>query len=161
VFRIRVPLLRDRPGDLPLLAEHLLAEAAERGVRAEGITAAALKALVRRRWPGNVRELRNVLERAATLAGGGPIEPEHVAGDEATVGGALPPGLLDVPLKEAKHLFALHYARYAVERHDGSVAAAARAAGVTRQTLYRAISDGEKLEREVAGEEEEPSEPGA
>ena len=64
---LRLPPLRERPGDIPLLAEHFLAEAApELGARA--LTPAALARLLAHDWPGNARELRNTLRRAAALS---------------------------------------------------------------------------------------------
>ncbi len=68
VFPIRLPPLRDRPGDVPLLVERFLAElASEHGV-AKTVSPDALAALGRYHWPGNVRELRNALERAFIVA---------------------------------------------------------------------------------------------
>ena len=71
VMPIRVPPLRERPEDIPLLAEHFLEQASRRskkGVRA--IAPESLQALVRYPWPGNVRELDNVIERAVIVATG-------------------------------------------------------------------------------------------
>jgi two-component system response regulator AtoC len=152
VFRLLVPPLRDRVGDLPLLCEHLLGQATDRGVPAAELSAEALRALSRRSWPGNVRQLRNALGRAATLAGGGTIGPEHVSEDDEPQPLGLEAGALDLPLREARQLFCLHYARRRVEEANGSIAAASRAAGVSRQTLYRTLAEGEELERRLAGD---------
>jgi formate hydrogenlyase transcriptional activator len=74
VFPIRVPPLRERSGDIPLLAKHLAAHYARRvGRRVEGITDDALAALAEYTWPGNVRELQNVIERAVILATNGVV----------------------------------------------------------------------------------------
>ena len=73
VFPIRVPPLRERPGDVLPLAERFCEQAGGRG-----LSAAARRALSAHLWPGNVRELRNVIERAAILAGGGTVEAEHL-----------------------------------------------------------------------------------
>src|SRR6185369_9493165 len=68
-FPIRIPPLRERREDIPLLADHFLAGAAERHRKwIRGIEPAALELLTRFDWPGNVRELSNELERAAALA---------------------------------------------------------------------------------------------
>lgn len=78
VFEIRMPPLRERPGDLPLLCESILADLNRRHQCAvEGLSPAALDALRSRPWPGNVRELRNALERAVILAGSGVLQPGH------------------------------------------------------------------------------------
>jgi two-component system nitrogen regulation response regulator GlnG len=75
VYPIHLPPLRDRPGDLSLLAERLL-----RQIRTPppALTPEALTELERRTWPGNVRELKNALEHAAIVSRGEPIRPEHL-----------------------------------------------------------------------------------
>jgi two-component system, NtrC family, nitrogen regulation response regulator NtrX len=70
VFPIRVPALRERPGDIPLLADAFIAAfCKENGLRAKAAEPRVYEALGRRKWPGNVRELKNVVERAAILSG--------------------------------------------------------------------------------------------
>src|SRR5262249_25715514 len=72
VFPIRLPPLRDRREDIPLLAGRWLARSARgSGKRIDGIDADALDALVRFNWPGNVRELQNEIERAVALGANG------------------------------------------------------------------------------------------
>ncbi|HKB09318.1 MAG TPA: sigma 54-interacting transcriptional regulator, partial [Vicinamibacterales bacterium] len=71
VFPIRLPALRERPGDIPALAEHFAAIVAEQnGWKPRGFDRAALDELARYAWPGNVRELRNVVERLLLLTDG-------------------------------------------------------------------------------------------
>ena len=71
VMPIRVPALRERPEDIPLLAEHFLEQASRRSKKSvRAIAPASLQALVRYPWPGNVRELDNVIERAVIVATG-------------------------------------------------------------------------------------------
>jgi DNA-binding NtrC family response regulator len=78
VFPIEVPALRERPEDLPELAEHLLARLGADSPR-KMLTAEALSALRQHHWPGNVRELAHVLERAVILAGDlSDISAEHI-----------------------------------------------------------------------------------
>ena len=73
VVEIRVPPLRDRRDDIPLLAEHFLKRfVRETGRKIRGFTPAAMKKMEEYHWPGNVRELRNVIERAVAL-GYGPV----------------------------------------------------------------------------------------
>jgi len=143
VFRLRLPPLRERLEDVRAIAEHMLDAMREAGRGTGVLSQGALRALLKRRWPGNVRELRNALERAVVLAGGGDIEAEHVAAEDAPAGARalLDSDLLLLPLKEAKARFALIYAREAIKRAGGSVPAAAQLAGVTRQTLYRLIAE--------------------
>ena len=68
VFPIQLPPLRNRPGDLDLIADHLLAQLNRRDGRRVELTRAARERLRLHRWPGNVRELRNVIERAFIMA---------------------------------------------------------------------------------------------
>lgn len=78
VFEIRMPPLRARLDDLPLLCESIIADLNQRHqCSVEGLSPAALQALRAQPWPGNVRELRNALERAVILAGSGLLEPRH------------------------------------------------------------------------------------
>jgi len=72
-FIIKIPALRERPEDIPSLAEHFLALIS--GAAGFKITDEAMQVLVRYAWPGNVRELRNVIERAVILSSGERIEP--------------------------------------------------------------------------------------
>jgi DNA-binding NtrC family response regulator len=78
-FRLSLPPLRSRSGDVQLLADHLLREASTRlGIESAGITNDALAVLLAYEWPGNVRELRNALVSSLVLAGGVPIQPTHL-----------------------------------------------------------------------------------
>jgi len=80
VFGIHLPSLRERKEDLPILAQHLVAQLAERhGRPARFMSSAALEALQFHSWPGNVRELRNVIERAVIICSGPQIERHHFA----------------------------------------------------------------------------------
>ena len=80
VVEIEIPPLRARPGDVPVLAERLLAKAAAAANRpAPSLSNEALNALIAHSWPGNVRELENALLRAVVLAAGNVIRPEHLA----------------------------------------------------------------------------------
>ncbi|MDH5670336.1 MAG: sigma-54 dependent transcriptional regulator [Nitrospira sp.] len=82
VFPITVPPLRERAGDIPMLARHFAASAATRnGVGQPVLSESALAHLQRLPWKGNVRELENIMERAVLLAGHGPVLPEHCPGE--------------------------------------------------------------------------------
>jgi transcriptional regulator with GAF, ATPase, and Fis domain len=84
VIRIEVPPLRERKEDLPALAEAFMMDM---GRPPSDLTPKSLEQLLRHTWPGNIRELRHALERAALLAGTGPIEPRHL-GLDALGGGS-------------------------------------------------------------------------
>jgi len=71
VFPIHVPPLRERPGDIPLLARHFVQQAAQRMRKViDTIPSETMDALIHYRWPGNIRELENVIERAVILSPG-------------------------------------------------------------------------------------------
>jgi DNA-binding NtrC family response regulator len=74
VVRIALPPLRERPEDIPLLANRFLADAAPQG--GHFLSADAIRDLQGRDWPGNVRELENAIRRAAALAAGSELTPE-------------------------------------------------------------------------------------
>ena len=97
VVSLTLPPLRERRGDIPLLAEHFLAKyAADLGERA--VAPEALDRLAAHDWPGNVRELENVIQRAMVMATGGVILPEHLPLPPVPVGatGATDATLTDV-----------------------------------------------------------------
>lgn len=80
VISIKLPTLRERKDDIPLLVNHFIVRYAEKmKMQVKGISKNALDLLISNDWPGNVRELENVLERALILSFGGKIEPEHLS----------------------------------------------------------------------------------
>ncbi|HEX4136740.1 MAG TPA: sigma-54 dependent transcriptional regulator [Bryobacteraceae bacterium] len=82
VFHIALPPLRDRKDDIPAISEAILGNLNKKhGCRISGLHAGTLEKFQNYGWPGNVRELRNVLERAAIMAGEGMILPKHVSMD--------------------------------------------------------------------------------
>jgi two-component system nitrogen regulation response regulator GlnG len=89
VFHIHIPPLRARTDDIPVLAAHFLrlATGAESSKR---LTKAAIAELTSRPWHGNVRELRNAVERAAVVARGDEVEPEHFPPPSAVFAAAHP-----------------------------------------------------------------------
>ena len=75
VFPIRIPPLRDRKGDIPLLVSYFVQKLAkEMQKRIEGVSAAVMKGLTAYDWPGNIRELENFIERAVLLTRGKSLE---------------------------------------------------------------------------------------
>src|SRR5207342_1954434 len=79
VFAFRLPPLRERKEDLPLLVQAFINEFNARNQKAiAGVDNQAMRALEQHSWPGNVRELRNVIERATIIAAGPMIEPKHL-----------------------------------------------------------------------------------
>ncbi len=146
VIAITLPALRERAGDVGLLAYHFLGRYGRNRERPlEGIDAAALQVLEAYTWPGNVRELQNVIERACALADGPTLQvpdlPEHVRGRGRPAPAA--PGR-DLPLREARdawlHAFTQEYLTELLRRHGGNISQAAKTAGVDRKTLHRLLT---------------------
>jgi Nif-specific regulatory protein len=79
VFPIRIPPLRERRGDIPMLIKHLIKKYSNQHISVAG---GALKALEQYDWPGNVRQLENVIQRALILCDGDKILPEHIVIEE-------------------------------------------------------------------------------
>lgn len=126
-LRLRLPPLRERPDDVPLLVHHLLARHA--GEAAE-VSAGALRALRAYRWPGNVRELENALHRATVLARGGPVEVRHLPEEVRPPAGDAPEPLLSLEEVERQHIVRVLAAS---KDYD----AAARMLGIDKATLWR------------------------
>jgi two-component system NtrC family response regulator len=128
---VKIPPLRERPGDAVLLAQAFLERyARELGRNLRGFTADALGALEAHAWPGNVREMENLIKRATIMADGNQITAADLGLD---TGHAKPQPF---NLRQARE----HAERLAVSRalahSDGSIAQAAELLGITRPTLY-------------------------
>ena len=78
VFQIELPALRERPEDIPLMAERFAQRVQQRSKQNVRILPETSVELQRRSWPGNVRELRNAIEHGALIARGSAIAPEHL-----------------------------------------------------------------------------------
>ncbi|HTO92388.1 MAG TPA: sigma-54 dependent transcriptional regulator [Candidatus Sulfotelmatobacter sp.] len=136
VLPIRVPALRERPGDVGLLARHFLERfCVAEGRRVKTLSPASLQLLENYSWPGNVRELRNLMERAAILVEPDVIEPEAlVVWLESTPGADEAVGLRgEIERREAEAV------RKALEAAGGNVTQAATALGIDRTNLHRKL----------------------
>jgi DNA-binding NtrC family response regulator len=92
VVEIRVPPLRERKSDVPILAEHFLRRfIRETGRKIRGFTPAAVRKMEDYNWPGNVRELRNVVERAVALGTGPLLDVNDIWLSSLEIGGSTPP----------------------------------------------------------------------
>jgi PAS domain S-box-containing protein len=161
VVPIRLPALRERRDDLPLLAQHFIERFREETGRAiEGVSPEAMTELLDYPWPGNVRELENAIEYAFVKTREGWIEPEHLPpeinrGREATAGPTGKNGDPAAPVGAAASSVELPAPEGVQRRVDpaaGSleevlratgwnVAKAARRLGVSRTTLYKRIEE--------------------
>jgi transcriptional regulator with PAS, ATPase and Fis domain len=129
VFDIRIPPLRERRGDIPLLADAFLQEfERSTGCSAAGVTPDARAALVCHDWPGNVRELHNALERAVILCDGELITAKHLSLQvSSAVAPRRLPRLADVERLTIEQV---------LSESDGNKSKAARRLGITRTQLY-------------------------
>jgi two-component system, NtrC family, response regulator HydG len=156
VVTIRLPPLRERRDDVPLLVDRFVREFAEvHGRTVTGVTTAAMAKLANYAWPGNVRQLRNVMETAVLVTPGTSIDvanlPAEIASVQAPLAAAEPafaaPSApastasplddLVMPLEEVERILV----RNALRRSDGNRERAAKALGISERTLYRKIKE--------------------
>ncbi len=140
VIPIFVPPLRDRERDIPLLADHFMAELSrEYGRRAKRLDPAAVVRLQSYPWPGNVRELRNVIERLMIMVPGDVITLPDLAFLEGTAA-ARASSPIDEPagtLHDARERFEREYILRALAAQNGNISRTAEVLGVERSNLYR------------------------
>lgn len=130
---IRLPPLRERLEDIPLLANHFLVQHVARYERhIEGFSSAAMAALIAHPWPGNVRELQHAVERAVLMSRGSRIEAADLGLRRRADGSVL---MDELTLEEAERLLV----EKAVDRYQGNVSKAADALGLSRSALYRRL----------------------
>ncbi|MDO7834905.1 PEP-CTERM-box response regulator transcription factor [Sphingobium sp. HBC34] len=129
---VRIPMLKDRPGDPALLARHFLTRfARDMNPQVKGLAPDALVALDSWTWPGNVRELENRMKRAVIMADGKLITAADLdLDDERADGGDV------VNLKAAREMADRRAIRRAIARTDGNISGAAKILGISRPTLY-------------------------
>lgn len=143
VVTIRVPPLRERTDDIPLLAQQLTARLAnEIGRKPPRITDTTMRKLTQYPWPGNVRELRNVLERAMLVSNGSELRTEDLFLEDShgniAPGSALPQREWEVrPLED----ITTAYVRAAVEAVGGNMRKASRMLQISPSTLYAKLRE--------------------
>jgi two-component system response regulator HydG len=167
VVNVRLPPLRERRDDIPLLAAAFLRRLAEANDRrVSGFTPAALAALEAAPWPGNVRELLHAVERAVILARGDLVDvgdlPEGLRRPLAGGGVASgAPGALTIPLGTPMEEIERLVIRETLRQTRGDKTLAAQILGIAPRTIYRKLDrdeTGRLLERPV-GASEEPETP--
>ncbi|MBN2232561.1 MAG: sigma-54-dependent Fis family transcriptional regulator [Deltaproteobacteria bacterium] len=162
VIPVEVPPLRERPEDIPLLANHFLRRFSGSG-NCDGtdkqLDADAMALLQHYAWPGNVRELKNLMERLAIMVPGPRIaaadlpaamreETDTSAATAAAAGGL--DEFMAPSFSEAVDRFESHYLRTKLREFDGNVSRTAAAIGITRRNLHRKIK---ALEIKAAAEQ--------
>jgi DNA-binding NtrC family response regulator len=132
-IEIRLPPLRDRREDIPILAAHFLRQHSEHYRKPlSGFDEGAIKALLAHAWPGNVRELDHAVERAVLMAQG---ESVRAADLGLRTGREGPPRLEEMSLEDVEALLI----KKALARFSGNVSHAANALGLSRSALYRRL----------------------
>ncbi len=141
VITVRMPPLREREGDIVLLATHFLDHYnAKFGKSCGPFTPAAMQMLENCRWEGNVRQLQHCIERAVALHAGGPLDVLHLCPGEGVLG-VTPdlPGELSGKARsyqDARAEFERDYLRCLLDSAAGNISEAARLSGIPRQNLY-------------------------
>ncbi|MDJ0389821.1 sigma-54 dependent transcriptional regulator [Roseomonas sp. E05] len=148
VVPLRVPALRERREDVPLLARYFMARTAETsGVPARELSEDVLAAMQAYDWPGNVRQLRNLVDWLLIMAPGGPGEPIRPEMLPPEVGAAAPAALkldrsseiMTLPLREARELFERQYLEAQLLRFGGNISRTANFVGMERSALHRKL----------------------
>jgi DNA-binding NtrC family response regulator len=142
VVQIRLPPLRARREDIPLLLQHFLRQfAAENGKTVDGFTPEAVEALCAYDWPGNIRELRNLVERMVVLGRGEKLTLRDVPSEVKEGGGTL--SRLPAPLKGATSMREAEKKMIvqALDANRGNRTRAAEQLGISRRTLHRKLHE--------------------
>jgi DNA-binding NtrC family response regulator len=135
VVEIRLPPLRERAGDIPELARHLLSGI---GRADQELSPRSIDRLARYEWPGNVRELENELHRASVLAGQNAIRERHLSPRLKRAAGSAPAAATGT-LAEQLRVAEREIVRVALAESKGNGTRAARALGLTRSGLFKKI----------------------
>jgi two-component system response regulator HydG len=144
VVPIRLPALRERPDDIPLLVQHFIEREGPRlGRRVTAVAAETMAELTRYAWPGNIRELRNVIERALVMSSGEVLRlPGPLRAHEAvSSSGAASDELGRTPFPELVRRKKIEWIREALERSGGNQRRAAELLGLHRPSLTRMIRE--------------------
>ena len=142
VLPIKLPPLRNRPEDIPLLSQHFIDKfSISLDKEIKGITSAAMSILLKHRWPGNVRELENVIERAVVLAEGKNLVPENFPSKlgEESLTDKMDDFLEEYSLKAAQKVLEKRLITRALEKTGGNRTRAARLLEISHPSLLSKI----------------------
>jgi DNA-binding NtrC family response regulator len=157
LITIRLPPLRERRSDIPLLARHIIGQvSASYGLGPASIAPSALDWLSAQPWPGNIRQLKQTLERTLLLVGRSELkQADFIAAEQHENGGAIGApgqrlGVDGMTLEQVER----HMIAKALEQHQGNISRVAKALGLSRTALYR------RLERHGLGADADQAETG-
>jgi len=145
VVPIAVPSLEERREDIPLLAEHFIADCnTNQGLALRALSDDASALMQTMIWPGNVRQLKNLIERVLILSdGSGPIEARELPGEDDTINEegrvVLSGALATLPLREAREAFEREYLLTQINRFGGNISRTANFVGMERSALHRKL----------------------
>ena len=149
LITLKLPPLRERRDDIPLLVDHFARSwASDSGTRAPQISAEAMQYLASLPYPGNIRQLKNLVERTLIVSGSPRLEAADFSAQyqlsmpAPATGASLSPGDFPLAGSSAASLEAIERQTIAdtLARHNGNISRAAAALGITRQTLYRKLA---------------------
>lgn len=134
LITLRLPALRERPGDIPALARHFAENfCKESGEVAPELTECAISYLSRLPYPGNIRELKNLVERTILISGTRRLDEEDFVNANTQAGNTVD----NIPVGSTLEEIEQNAIKVALRRHDGNISKVADSLGISRQTLYR------------------------
>jgi two-component system nitrogen regulation response regulator NtrX len=144
VVPIKVPPLRERREDIPLLVADFVADNAKKGLGEKKFSSGALQIMMQHHWPGNVRELRNFVERIMIMCPGETVDETKVGqllgivpADVVSVVSGLDADYHSLSYKEAKKLFERDFLKARLAGNDGNISQTAEQIGLERSHLHR------------------------
>jgi DNA-binding NtrC family response regulator len=152
VVKIDLPPLRERPEDIPLLAQHFVEKYAVQGKPIKAVSPQAMEALLNCRWPGNIRELENAIERAVVTSRDNAIQIENLPADVLQPATPKTPFSIDLEkplpdlLREVTEKVEHQYIKKALRKARGNVGRCARICGLSRRSISAKIAE-YKLEK--------------
>ena len=144
VIEIKVPPLRERKEDIPLLATIFAHEFSEKEGKKVKISEQVMEALKEYHWPGNVRQLKNIIERAVVLTKGDSLAL-HDLPEEFYPVGKIPEMMKTVTARKTLREIELHAIKEALQKCDGNKSKAARMLGISRKAFYKRLNDAPQM----------------
>jgi DNA-binding NtrC family response regulator len=147
VVKIDLPPLRDRPEDIPLLAQHFAEKYAAPGKQPKSISPQAMEALLNYRWPGNIRELENAIERAVVTSRENVLQVENLPPEILQPAAPRTPFSIDLDkplpdlLRDMTTKVEQQYIKKALRKAHGNVGRCARICGLSRRSISAKIAE--------------------